>query len=212
MQLTVVVENQTSSQSLLAEWGYSAWLQTEDAVVLLDTGGIQHTLQHNLTALGLEAKCITDLVLDGHFDHTSGVMDVLRMAPDVRVWAAPGIGRERLGNADAKRVSGGGSMLTGLAFSPIDPFVEIVPGVIAFPSPPQHATLDGCALIICLNAPMPVKSFPIRLPMMFRSWCKQKTAPPCFWAARMPVFPTSCATQAAPSTSITSTLCSAARI
>ncbi len=33
MQLTVVVENQTSSQSLLAEWGYSAWLQTEDAVV-----------------------------------------------------------------------------------------------------------------------------------------------------------------------------------
>lgn len=35
MQLTVVVENQTSSQSLLAEWGYSAWLQTEDAVVLL---------------------------------------------------------------------------------------------------------------------------------------------------------------------------------
>ena len=133
MQLTVVVENQTSSQSLLAEWGYSAWLQTEDAVVLLDTGGIQHTLQHNLTALGLEAKRITDLVLShGHFDHTSGVMDVLRMAPDVRVWAAPGIGRERLGDADAKRASGGGSMLTGLAFSPIDPFVEIVPGVIAF--------------------------------------------------------------------------------
>lgn len=86
MQLTVVVENQTSSQSLLAEWGYSAWLQTEDVVVLLDTGGIQHTLQHNLTALGLEAKRITDLVLShGHFDHTSGVMDVLRMAPDVRV-------------------------------------------------------------------------------------------------------------------------------
>ena len=63
MQLTVVVENQTSSQSLLAEWGYSAWLQTEDAVILLDTGGIQHTLQHNLTALGLNARRITDLVL-----------------------------------------------------------------------------------------------------------------------------------------------------
>ena len=80
MQLTVVVENQTSSQNLLAEWGYSAWLQTEDAVILLDTGGIQHTLQHNLTALGLNARRITDLVLShGHFDHTSGVMDVLRL-------------------------------------------------------------------------------------------------------------------------------------
>ena len=89
MQLTVVVENQTSSQNLLAEWGYSAWLQTEDAVILLDTGGIQHTLQHNLTALGLNARRITDLVLShGHFDHTSGVMDVLRLAPHARVWAA----------------------------------------------------------------------------------------------------------------------------
>ena len=136
MQLTVVVENQTSSQSLLAEWGYSAWLQTEDAVILLDTGGIQHTLQHNLTALGLNARRITDLVLShGHFDHTSGVMDVLRLAPHARVWAAPGIGRERLGDADAKRASGGGSMLAGLAFSPIDPFVEIAPGVTAFTVP-----------------------------------------------------------------------------
>ena len=88
MQLTVVVENQTSSQQLLAEWGYSAWLQTDEAVVLLDTGGIQHTLQHNLAVLGLNAKRITDLVLShGHFDHTSGVMDVLRLSPAARVWA-----------------------------------------------------------------------------------------------------------------------------
>lgn len=97
MRLTVVVENQTSSQNLLAEWGYSAWLQTEDAVILLDTGGIQHTLQHNLTALGLNARRITDLVLShGHFDHTSGVMDVLRLAPHARVWAASGIGASAL--------------------------------------------------------------------------------------------------------------------
>ena len=113
MQLTVVVENQTSSLNLLAEWGYSAWLQTEDAVILLDTGGIQHTLQHNLTALGLNARRITDLVLShGHFDHTSGVMDVLRLAPHARVWAALGIGRERLEDAEAKRAYGGASMIT----------------------------------------------------------------------------------------------------
>ena len=90
MQLTVVVENQTSSQNLLAEWGYSAWLQTEDAVILLDTGGIQHTLQHNLTALGLNARRITDLVLShGHFDHTSGVMDVLRLGSSRHRTRAP---------------------------------------------------------------------------------------------------------------------------
>ena len=194
MQLTVVVENQTSSQSLLAEWGYSAWLQTEDAVILLDTGGIQHTLQHNLTALGLNARRITDLVLShGHFDHTSGVMDVLRLAPHARVWAAPGIGRERLGDADAKRASGGGSMLAGLAFSPIDPFVEIAPG-------------------ICLSAPIPEKSCPTRLPTTSRFWCRPKKARPYFWAARTPDFPIFCARPLVLSESIVSIPCSAARI
>lgn len=138
MQLTVVVENQTSSQKLLAEWGYSAWLDTGEAVVMLDTGGIQHTLQHNLTALKLDAGRITDLVLShGHFDHTSGVMDVLRLSPHARVWAAPSIGRKRLGDADARRSSGGGSMLAGLSFTPIDPYVEVVPGVIAFTVPDE---------------------------------------------------------------------------
>lgn len=139
MRLTIVVENQTSSQKLLAEWGFSAWLDTGEAVVLIDTGGIQHILQHNLTALKLDAGRITDLVLShGHFDHTSGVMDVLRLAPDARVWAAPTIGRKRLGDADAKRSSGGGSMLAGLSFTPIDPYVEVVPGVIAFTVPLQE--------------------------------------------------------------------------
>lgn len=136
MQLTVVVENQTSSQQLLAEWGYSAWLQTDEAVVLLDTGGIQHTLQHNLAVLGLNAKRITDLVLShGHFDHTSGVMDVLRLSPAARVWAAPSIARERLGDADAGRASGGGALLSGLSFTPIDPYVQVAPGVTAFTVP-----------------------------------------------------------------------------
>lgn len=213
MQLTVVVENQTSSQNLLAEWGYSAWLQTEDAVILLDTGGIQHTLHHNLTALGLNARRITDLVLShGHFDHTSGVMDVLRLAPHARVWAAPGIGRERLGDADAKRASGGGSMLAGLAFSPIDPFVEIAPGVTAFTVPATERDPAGSAPGICLSAPIPEKSCPTRLPTTSRFWCNPKKARPCFWAARTPDFPIFCATPLVLSESIVSIPCSAARI
>lgn len=136
MQLTVVVENQTSSQALLAEWGLCFWIETPKAVVLLDTGGIQHTLVHNLTALGLNPKRISDLVLShGHFDHTSGLMDILRLAPHTHVWAASSIGRVRLGDADAKRLSGGGNLLSGLSFSAINPYVEVVPGVIAFTVP-----------------------------------------------------------------------------
>lgn len=135
MRLTVVVENQTCSQKLLAEWGYSAWLQTEERVILLDTGGISHTLVHNLSALGLDAARIDDLILShGHFDHTSGVMDVLRLAPHVTVWAAPSIGRTRLGDADAGRLSGG-ALLAGLGARAIAPYAEIAPGVTAFTVP-----------------------------------------------------------------------------
>lgn len=136
MQLTVVVENQTSSQQLLAEWGYCAWLQSDERVVLLDTGGIQHTLCHNLAALRLAPSRITDLVLShGHFDHTSGIMDVLRLAPKTQLWAAPGIGRERLGDADAKRYSGGGMLLAGLPITPIAPYVDVTDNITAFTVP-----------------------------------------------------------------------------
>ena len=136
MKLTVVVENQTSSQRLLAEWGYCAWLETPETVVMLDTGGINHTLMHNMPALSLNARRIEHLVLShGHFDHTAGLLEVLRTAPQAKVWAAPSIGRERLGDADAKRPAGGGSMIAGLDFSPIDPFAEIAPGVTAFAVP-----------------------------------------------------------------------------
>ena len=136
MQVTVVVENQTSSQRLLTEWGYSAWIQTPKAVVLLDTGGIEHTLQHNLAALRLVPGRINHVVLShGHFDHVSGLMDVLRMSPQARVWASPHVARPRFGNPDGSRCSGGGSLLAGLSFTPVDPFVEIVPGVIAFTVP-----------------------------------------------------------------------------
>ena len=136
MKLTVVVENQTCSQRLLAEWGYCAWLETPEAVVMLDTGGINHTLMHNMPALALNPRRINHLVLShGHFDHTAGLLEVLRTAPQAKVWAAPSIGRERLGDANAKRPAGGGSMIAGLDFSPIDPFVEITPGVTAFTVP-----------------------------------------------------------------------------
>ena len=42
MKLTVVVDNFCQKQGLLAEWGYSSWLETKDTNILLDTAGICH--------------------------------------------------------------------------------------------------------------------------------------------------------------------------
>ena len=136
MRLTVVVENQTSKQGLYAEWGYSSWLQTPETNLLFDTGGILHTLEPNLRTLGLNPARLEHLVLShGHFDHTSGVLDVVRRCPSIKIWAAESIGRLRLGDADAKRLSGGGALLANLATETIDPWKTIAPGVTAFTVP-----------------------------------------------------------------------------
>lgn len=136
VQLTVVVENQTSSQKLLAEWGWCVWLQDADRAVMLDTGGIQHTLTRNLEVLGLDACRVGDIVLShGHFDHTSGLIDMLRLAPHARLWAAPTVGRERLGDAQGVRCSGGGALLAGLPIQKVDPVCQVTPEITAFTVP-----------------------------------------------------------------------------
>lgn len=136
MELTVVVDNMTVKQGLLAEWGYAVWLKADGRNILLDTGGIAHVLLNNLAFLKLDATTVTDLVLShGHFDHTSGVTDVLRLAPQARIWAGKSLARERWAGSDASRMAGGGAALAGLGFCPIDPNCEIAPGVIAFTVP-----------------------------------------------------------------------------
>ncbi len=138
MQLHVVVDNMTVKQGLLAEWGYSVWIAASDRNILLDTGGIAHVLMHNLNFLNLNPKNVTDLVLShGHFDHTAGVMDVLRVRPDCRVWAAHSLARPRWGDADASRLAGGGPTLAGLDYSAVDPYREIAPGVTVFTVPQE---------------------------------------------------------------------------
>lgn len=136
MRYTVVVDNLTTRQGLYAEWGLCGCLETADGTLLFDTAGVLHVLEHNLRFLGLAPESITDIVLShGHFDHTSGLFDMHRMAPEANIWAAADVVRERRGDADHKRLSGGGALISGLNFTAIDPYQEVLPGVIAFTVP-----------------------------------------------------------------------------
>lgn len=136
MQLTVLVDNMTVRQGMLAEWGYSVLIESGERKVLLDTGGIKHVLLDNLAFLKIDPAMITDLVLShGHFDHTSGVIDILRTSPNVKVWAGKNVARARWGDADGSRLSGGGAALSGLPFTAVDPHCEIVSGITAFTVP-----------------------------------------------------------------------------
>lgn len=133
MRYTVLVDNLCTVQGLYSEWGYSGCLETPDAMLLLDTGGLLHVLEHNMRFLGFNPRNVTDVVLShGHFDHTAGLFDVFSLAPQARLWAGDGCTREKRGDADQKRLGGGGAVYGNLRFNSINPAKEIVPGVTAF--------------------------------------------------------------------------------
>ena len=133
---TIVVDNFCQRQGLYAEWGFSVFIRTPSGNLLWDTGGILHVLLHNLEALGIRPEGIENLALShGHFDHASGLPDILRVAPSAKLWASREIARLRWGDADASRASGGGPMFAGLPFTPVEGGVHILPEVIAFTVP-----------------------------------------------------------------------------
>ncbi len=133
---TIVVDNFCQRQGLYAEWGFSVFIETPSGNLLWDTGGILHVLLHNLRALGIRPERIENVALShGHFDHASGLADVLRMAPSAKLWASREIARLRWGDADASRASGGGPLFAGLPITAVEGGVHILPEVIAFTVP-----------------------------------------------------------------------------
>lgn len=138
MDLTIVVDNYCAKSGLLAEWGYSSFLQTPDGNLLFDTGGTGHIFKHNLQELGISLKEIQALVLShSHHDHVGGVMDILYGAPQAKLYAGFGVDRERRGDADGKRRSGGFSFLGLPNTFEIDNYLEVLPNVFAFRVPQQ---------------------------------------------------------------------------
>ncbi|MDY6892195.1 MAG: MBL fold metallo-hydrolase [Chloroflexota bacterium] len=91
VRITTLSEN-TAGLGMLAEWGLSVLVETDEAKVLLDTSG-SISVTHNASLLGVDLSTIDKIVLShGHNDHTGGLRDVLRtMRKKVEVIAHPDI-------------------------------------------------------------------------------------------------------------------------
>jgi 7,8-dihydropterin-6-yl-methyl-4-(beta-D-ribofuranosyl)aminobenzene 5'-phosphate synthase len=92
IRLTTLTENTASALELLAEWGLSVAVETDDAAVLLDAGQ-STTVPHNATVLGIDLGKFSRIVLShGHADHTGGLKNVLRrMKKPAEIIAHPDI-------------------------------------------------------------------------------------------------------------------------
>ncbi|MBT4482389.1 MAG: MBL fold metallo-hydrolase [Candidatus Latescibacteria bacterium] len=87
--ITVLVENTVSRQALKTEHGLSFLIQTEDGNLLWDTGQTD-LLINNAQRLGISLSSTTHKALShGHYDHTGGLLEVLKMAPHAYVYGHP---------------------------------------------------------------------------------------------------------------------------
>jgi len=92
---------------VLAEWGLSILVETDDQKILLDTCA-GDTVPHNASVLRVDLSTIDRIVLShGHYDHTGGLRGVLAETGAVEVVAHPDIWGAKYGVfGERKRYNG----------------------------------------------------------------------------------------------------------
>jgi len=92
LQLTTLSENTAGMGSLMAEWGLSILVESEEINILFDTGQ-SLSASHNADIMGIDLRLVDKIVLShGHFDHTGGLKQaLLRIGKDIEVIAHPDI-------------------------------------------------------------------------------------------------------------------------
>ncbi len=77
-RITTLADNTSGKPDIIGEWGFCAFVETEEATVLLDSGA-GHAVLHNAEQLGVDFKTVDTIVLShAHYDHTTGIEKVLK--------------------------------------------------------------------------------------------------------------------------------------
>jgi 7,8-dihydropterin-6-yl-methyl-4-(beta-D-ribofuranosyl)aminobenzene 5'-phosphate synthase len=79
IRLSTLAENSASWLGLLAEWGLSILVETDDVTILVDTG-LSMVAAHNARIMGVKIKSVDKILFShGHQDHTGGLVDLLKL-------------------------------------------------------------------------------------------------------------------------------------
>ncbi len=90
IRVTTICENTAKvSDAILGEHGLSVLIETPQAKVLLDTGQ-RYTIRHNAHILEAPIEGADAIVIShGHYDHTGGLIEALKMTGPTKVVAHP---------------------------------------------------------------------------------------------------------------------------
>ena len=74
-----ILSSNLADVATIGEWGFSALVEVDGRCVLFDAGRYPDTVLRNARTLGIDLSCVSDVVLSHfHFDHTTGLMPLLR--------------------------------------------------------------------------------------------------------------------------------------
>ncbi len=96
MKITIICENTVGRRVGLGEHGFSAFVETNGENYLFDTGA-GHSVVKNSLELNKDLRTIKKIFLShGHYDHTGGLPDVLKLIGKVDVYAHPHVFLDRI--------------------------------------------------------------------------------------------------------------------
>jgi 7,8-dihydropterin-6-yl-methyl-4-(beta-D-ribofuranosyl)aminobenzene 5'-phosphate synthase len=88
MKITIAYDNEAKKAGLRAGWGFSAYIEGQDAPPLLfDTGADSPTLLHNMKELNIDPETIGTIAIShAHGDHTGGLSEILKMSASAQLF------------------------------------------------------------------------------------------------------------------------------
>lgn len=80
MKITILCDNNVGKSGILAEHGFSALIEINNAKYLFDTGASGHVVARNALILGIDLKEIDSIIIShGHYDHAGGLEEILKI-------------------------------------------------------------------------------------------------------------------------------------
>lgn len=99
IKITTLSEN-SAGPGALGEWGLSMLVEADGMKILFDTGSGTAAV-HNAQLMGIDLTTVDRMVLShGHYDHTGGLLEVLRRTGGKEIIAHPDVWTRKYGSLD----------------------------------------------------------------------------------------------------------------
>ncbi len=96
IRITILCDNLVGRLVGSGEHGFSAFIETDKGNYLFDTG-IGHSIVANSLVLGKDLRTVRKIFLShGHYDHTGGLPEVLKIRGKVDIYAHPHVFLDRI--------------------------------------------------------------------------------------------------------------------